>query len=469
MRIKKAIIPYKSIKKRLFHNTMNIKKIIFIILLINIALICGCGGIDGPAKNNRQGGIAQDNGALPVYEGYVGENPDSVKSGNKLGVWYLKTGRLDKAISEFETTLTKEPGDPFSTYYLGLAYLGKENFEKAIQVWQSYRNKSKPILEEAIARQITLLRITQSRKLAAKALVQEKELMGVKPAANTVAVCYYEDLSHDKSLHAFRKGLAAMIISDLSKIKSVQVVERIRLQALLDEMKLGQTGLVDKDTAPKVGKLLGARNLVLGNLSLGSINAITTLASTEAENIKGSASASVEKDKFFELPAMIIKDIAGILGIKLTDEEKKIIGIPHTKVYNALVYYGNALDALDAGKWKEAKIYFDMALKEDPKFDLAKEAAYNCPGADYPSINNIINMKGTKISTAIESLLSSAESNLITISPAVDNSLINSGYTTTDVLGVDIGDLGITGVGGEPIEDVDSPPAPPQPHPYPYP
>jgi tetratricopeptide (TPR) repeat protein len=418
-------------------------------IIVIISMAFGCGGVNGPSKNKQMAGFADNDDSLPVYEGYIGENPDSVKSGNKLGVWYLKTGRIDKAISVFEATLAKKPQEPFATYYLGLAYLANENFGKAIQIWQGYRNKDNPILEEAISRQITLLRIAQSRMLAAKALAQEETLMAQKPAANTVAVCYYEDLSPDKSLHAFRKGLAAMIISDLSKIKSIKVVERIRLQALLEEMKLGQTGLVKEDTAPKVGKLLGARNIVLGNLSLGSIKAITTLASTDAGSIKGSGSASVEKEKFFELPMIIIKDIARIMGIKLTNKEKKAVGVVHTKVYNALVNYGYGIDALDAGKWKEAKNYFDMALKEDPNFDLAKEALYSCPAPDYPNINNIISLKGAKLSAAIESLMSSAESKLIIDTSTAIDYLNNRGYTETDILGIDIGDLGITGVGEE--------------------
>ena len=126
-----------------------------------------------------------------------------MKSRSRLGVWYLKTGRLNEAIAEFETTLKNEPGEPFATYYLGLAYLNKENFEKAIQVWEGYRNMNKPLIEEEIGRQLTLLRIAHSRKFAAKALAEEKKLMAVKPDADTVAVCYYQDLSPDKSLQAF--------------------------------------------------------------------------------------------------------------------------------------------------------------------------------------------------------------------------------------------------------------------------
>jgi hypothetical protein len=53
------------------------------------------------------------------------------------------------------------------------------------------------------------------------------------------------------------------------------------------------------------------------------------------------------------------------MGVALTDEEKKAIGVPHTKVYKALVYFGQALDALDSGKWKEANEFFNMAYFVD--------------------------------------------------------------------------------------------------------
>ena len=80
----------------------------------------------------------------------------------------MKTGRLNEAIAEFETTLKNEPGEPFATYYLGLAYLNKEDFEKAIQVWEGYRNMNKPHIEEEIGRQLALLKIAHSRQVCGK-------------------------------------------------------------------------------------------------------------------------------------------------------------------------------------------------------------------------------------------------------------------------------------------------------------
>ena len=424
---------------------MHKTKLYFGILLISVILLSGCAGMDGSEIKGQKAGMDKDD-AIPVYEGYIGENPDSVKSRSRLGVWYLKTGRLNEAIAEFETTLKNEPGEPFATYYLGLAYLNKENFEKAIQIWEGYKNINKPLIEEEIGRQLTLLRIAHSRKFATKALAEEKKIMAVKPDANTVAVCYYQDLSPDKSLRAFQKGLTAMMISDLTKIKSIKVVERVRLQALLEEMNLGQTGIVDPKTAPRVGKLLGARNVIFGNLALGSIKATTTLASADQGTVKGSVTASVDQDRFFELPAFIVRDIAGIMKIELTDEERKAIGVPHTKVYKALVYFGNALDALDAGKWKEANDYFGMALKEDPMFDLARNAAGMCPGADSPDISAVLNMSSSKLSSRIETSVGSAAGTRTGIDQPVMEFPTSGGYTGMDILGVDIGVTGVNEV-----------------------
>ncbi len=341
-------------------------------------------------------------------DGYLSADPGSGSLKSKMGFWYLKTGRIDEAISEFETALKKEPGEPLSTYYLGLAYLNKGDFEKAIRILQSYRNRAYPQVEEEIGRQLTLLQIANNRRIAAKALAEEDKLMAVKPDPNTVAVCYFQDISPDNSLQPFQKAIAAMVISDLTKIKSIRVVERIRLQALLEEMRLGQTGIVDLNTAPKIGKLLGAENVMVGSLSLGSIRAVAALASSGGGSVKGNSSVSVDNDKFFELPMAIVRDTVNIMGISLTDEEKKATGVPHTKAYNAVVSYGKALDALDAGKWKEANDYFNLALKEDPAFDLAIQGADTCPSADSPSVNSISGASGPNLSAKIEAAVSKA-------------------------------------------------------------
>ncbi|MBU4464059.1 MAG: tetratricopeptide repeat protein, partial [Proteobacteria bacterium] len=125
--------------------------------------------------------------------------------------------------------------------------------------------------------------------------------------------------------------------------------------------------------------------------------------------IKGTSSVTVEQEKFYELPIVIVKDIAGILGIKLTLEESKAIGIPHTTVYNAFIYYGEALDALDAGKWEAARDLFAKAVKEDPKFDMAVDGGSSCPGASSPDIGALASITAAQISSIAETSVDEAE------------------------------------------------------------
>jgi curli biogenesis system outer membrane secretion channel CsgG len=62
-----------------------------------------------------------------------------------------------------------------------------------------------------------------------------------------------------------------MLITDLSEVKGLQIVERIKLQALVEEMGLGASGLVEANTAPRVGKLLGAQWLIGGDILDGKL------------------------------------------------------------------------------------------------------------------------------------------------------------------------------------------------------
>jgi tetratricopeptide (TPR) repeat protein len=445
---------------------MLMNRLINIILLATLLLLPCCGG-DVSTKSDLKPEMEKNTGGTPSDGGYLASDPGSDKSPGKLGFWYLKTGRLDKAIDEFKAALQKEPGDPFSTYYLGLAYLNKEDFDKAAEVWKGYRNKANPEVEEEIERHLTIIQIARSKKFAAKAIAEEKKLAAVSPERNTVAVCYYQDLSPDNSLRAFQKGLAAMVITDLTKIKSIRVVERIRLQALLDEMKLGQTGYVNSKTAPRLGRLLGAQNIVFGSLAQGSIKATTSLAASDKPDIVGSSSVSVDKEKFFELPMAIVRDTVNIMGVVLTDDEKKAIGAPHTKVYKALEYYGKALDALDAGKWKEASEFFNMAHREDPGFGLAKEGADTCPGPDAPNVNSLSGISGNRLSAGIETAVRAAEGSKRVVHNAPNimplngfTGGINPGYDTG---GVDLGGVGNLTVtpptGGNPQLPGYSPPA----------
>ncbi|MBT8352501.1 MAG: tetratricopeptide repeat protein, partial [Deltaproteobacteria bacterium] len=332
-----------------------------VIVFCVIGIIClgfsGCGTVNLlKAELKMQTGDYQE--AITILKAYLTEKPDSVWGRTQLGKAYLHIEDLDLAIDSLLKAQKIQPKEPRSTLFLGLAYIGKEQYEKAIATWEGYKS-DKPIITAEIKKQLTLLKITYSRKMAQRALIEEKKLATIKPEKNTFAVCYYADTSPNNSFRAFQKALAAMVIGDLSKIDLISIVERIKLQSLFFEMSLGQTGIVDPSSAPRVGHLIGAENLVVGTLSSGSIRTDTSLASTSKGEVVGNAAITVKEDEFFNLPREIAINVAKLAGIKLTGVQLELLGNDHTKSYEAAITYGNALMALDSDNWKDAREFFE--------------------------------------------------------------------------------------------------------------
>jgi curli biogenesis system outer membrane secretion channel CsgG len=67
-------------------------------------------------------------------------------------------------------------------------------------------------------------------------------------------------------------GFSEMLTTELMKTGQFVVVERQALQDIVGEQELGQTGLVRKETAAKVGQVLGAQIIVRGVVSEFTLN-----------------------------------------------------------------------------------------------------------------------------------------------------------------------------------------------------
>jgi TolB-like protein len=84
-------------------------------------------------------------------------------------------------------------------------------------------------------------------------------------AAHVVAITYFDNESKDAELAPLRKGLADMLITDLSGIHELQLVERAKLEAVLAELELGKSAYIDPKTAQKLGGGLGAQYVMTGS------------------------------------------------------------------------------------------------------------------------------------------------------------------------------------------------------------
>lgn len=297
-------------------------------------------------------------------------------------------GEMDKAQKNLEQAQTVFPENYAVPYYLGLIYLKQNNRKGAIAQWQEYLEMS-PHSENAlnIRKNITLLLRDEAKAFAKKAVAREMKSIEGRVSDKTIAVTTFSNLGSEK-LGPLGKGMASMLITDLSKVPDLQVVDRIQLHALLEEMKLGVSGLVDMDTAPEVGKLLKAKHVTSGSLAdfeKGSMMIASAVVDADRSTSIGSQEVQGVIKHFYDLEKQIACQIIEDLG-KNCDTVPAGFKKIHTKNLQALVWYSWGLEYFDEESYDDAREMFQKAIEEDPQFDLAASALLATPTSTMASM-----------------------------------------------------------------------------------
>ncbi len=212
------------------------------------------------------------------------------------------------------------------------------------------------------------------RQWAKRTLEQEKKL-GTDKGSKTVAILYFNNKTGQKRLDPLQKGLTLMLITDLSSVKGLQVVERVRLQAVTEEMGLGVSGLVDSDSPPRVGKLLGARWLVSGDIlekALIPIRIDSNILDVPDTQVLGHPMAEGILEEFIKIEKDFLFKIIEYLQIELTPDEIAMLERPLTTNIKALFDLFKAIHESDMGNYRLAERYYEMALKRDPGISSAE-------------------------------------------------------------------------------------------------
>ena len=227
----------------------------------------------------------------------------------------------------------------------------------------------------------------EARQWAKQALAQEHTIQQTD-GKKTIAVLNFENKTGMAELNPLQKGLAFMLITDLSTVRDLHVVERVKMQALMEEMGLGQSGLVESGDTPETGRLLGAKWIVGGDilaLAQAPLYIHSSLLDVPDEQVLGQPTAEGILDNFFEIEKTLLFNIIDLLKVELTQEERIRLERPLSLNTKALLDLFKAIDASDEGNYEQAEQYYKSAIKKDAQLTAAEANLMELQSLDFAS------------------------------------------------------------------------------------
>ena len=315
---------------------------------------------------------SSENEQVQAWLKKLNENPKDIDALRNLSIYYVQTKQNDKAEKYLDNALSLAPDDPALKFYKGL---NLEFFNKQGEALNYYKNynsipQTSPYRDLIEGRYLYLKR-KQAFSDINLLIKNENTLSNISLSDSTLAVFPMIYSGTDKNYAPLSRGFSEMVSIDLAKIKQLKVLERIRIQAVLDELKFGQSKLVNSKTAPRAGKLLKAGTIVSGNYDVTPQKDLKVDLGSWV--VQTGERKSWVKDQgslydLFVIEKAIVFSFLQANGIDLTREEKDQIQYVPTQNLQAFLLFSRGLIERDNGNYKRAIIFFQKASELDPNF-----------------------------------------------------------------------------------------------------
>lgn len=192
-----------------------------------------------------------------------------------------------------------------------------------------------------------------------------------------------------QELAPLSKGIADLLIIELSQNPGIRLVERENIEAILNEQNLARDGRVDDATAARIGRLLGAKHIITGSFVTDrSGTMVVTLKSIDVETsrIAWTHMDRDQSDNFLSLVSKVGR--ATNAGLKLPELTPAARQTSEARTqaqarvpFRAVMMYSRAISAQDAGNRQEALTLFNQVVNEFPEFEDAKKARERLQGS----------------------------------------------------------------------------------------
>ncbi len=182
-----------------------------------------------------------------------------------------------------------------------------------------------------------------------------------------------------ENFEALQVGLPQVLAYELSKNPAVRLVDRSATNQLLAEQDLGPKGRVDAATAARIGKLVGARYMIMGSFVdfYGKFRLNARIVDVETSEILKVVSNDdpklQDRQQLFRIVQAVAEQVMKDVKLPPLPVEVAKANAARNIPTSALTYYSRALLYEDRGDKAKAAEYYQKAITEFPEYTEAKE------------------------------------------------------------------------------------------------
>jgi tetratricopeptide (TPR) repeat protein len=332
-----------------------------------------------PAAAPAQAVTTTQDRALARLQARLAANPTNVKALRAVGLKLYELQRYQESRAPLDQARQLDPRDGVSALYAGLAAEKVNDLTSAKQAYTTYLEvgRTAKVKRDIQARLVAIAK-EELRQAARSAVANEQQLRGQSVPGTTVAVLPFRCSCADTSLLPLERGMAELVVTDLSRAGGLRVLERDRMQAIADEIRLSSTTQVDAATATRAGKLIQAGTILNGTInapSAQSLNLVGALVNTNDASITGNPAAAGTLDALFDAERRFVLSTFQTLNVTLTAAELALFQQRRAPNLQAFLAYSRGLMAEDAGRLDDAVRFFESARSLDPGFTQALQRA----------------------------------------------------------------------------------------------
>lgn len=259
--------------------------------------------------------------------------------------------------------------------YLGRSYIAKDQEAEAREAMTELINLEPPIVElDADAEPPPLIELYYEARREAEGSYRVEQQ---DPGLQTLAVMDFTNNSVDQRerFDGLSKGLPSMMINSINNGVDLKVIERERIQWLLDELELQrQSDVVDQSTAVRTGELLGANAVVFGSYIVlnEQMRISARVVKVETGEVLLGEEVTGNAEDFFSLIEELSQAVTRAMNVELEETQ---LGSEETNSLDAMMAYSDGLEYMEQGDYRAAFEKFMEAVDHDASFARAERKA----------------------------------------------------------------------------------------------